>query len=68
MASIVRPALLRQTAITAAVARSATRQVPASVRFTQPAFRQELLKNQTRVAAFHATSKRQLLPPLPRMD
>lgn len=54
MASIARPVLLRQAA---AVSRLSAAPAGPSV----------LLKNTARVAAFHATSRRNLLPPLPRM-
>lgn len=54
MASIARPMLLRQ----AAAASRLSARVPAG-----PSV---LLKNSARVAAFHATSRRNLLPPLPQ--
>ncbi|KAH8906008.1 hypothetical protein BR93DRAFT_723023 [Coniochaeta sp. PMI_546] len=53
MASIARPMLLRQAA-----AASRLSAVPAG-----PSL---LLKNSARVAAFHATSRRNILPPLPQ--
>ncbi|KAL0935279.1 succinate dehydrogenase cytochrome b small subunit [Colletotrichum truncatum] len=54
MASFVRPALLRQTAMAARMAKTG-------------ASRSAFLKNSIRVAAFHNTAKRDLLPVGPRM-
>ncbi|OHE93700.1 CybS protein [Colletotrichum orchidophilum] len=53
MASIVRPALLRQTATAARMAQAAP-------------IRSAFVKNSSRVAAFHTTAKRDLLPVGPR--
>lgn len=53
MASLARPMLQRQAAA-------------ASRLSAAPAGPSLLLKNSARVAAFHATSRRNLLPPLPR--
>ncbi|GJC85061.1 succinate dehydrogenase cytochrome b small subunit [Colletotrichum tofieldiae] len=49
MASIVRPSLLRQTAMAARMAQAAP-------------IRSAFVKNSTRAAAFHTTAKRELLP------
>ena len=71
MASIVRPALLRQTVLASAASRCA-KAAPLALSsgsrsaFCQPATRRFSPGNQTRVAAFHATSQRNLLPPPPR--
>ncbi|KAK6201886.1 membrane anchor subunit of succinate dehydrogenase, Sdh4 [Pestalotiopsis sp. IQ-011] len=51
MASIVRPTLLRQTALAAA----------------RPAVRSAVLKDVARVSAFHASSRKNLLPPGPQV-
>ncbi|KAJ3949440.1 membrane anchor subunit of succinate dehydrogenase, Sdh4 [Colletotrichum fioriniae] len=53
MASIVRPALLRQTATAARMAQATP-------------IRSAFVKNSSRVAAFHTTAKRDLLPVGPR--
>ncbi|KAJ0168925.1 Succinate dehydrogenase [ubiquinone] cytochrome b small subunit, mitochondrial [Colletotrichum tanaceti] len=54
MASIVRPSLLRQTATAARMAHAAP-------------IRSAFVKNSTRAAAFHTTTKRQLLPVGPQV-
>ncbi|KAI1850902.1 hypothetical protein JX265_007227 [Neoarthrinium moseri] len=53
MASIIRPALLRQTAMAAAAAR--------------PAMRSAFVRDAVRVSAFHASSRKNLLPPGPQV-
>ncbi|KAF2970489.1 hypothetical protein GQX73_g3112 [Xylaria multiplex] len=66
MASALRPMLLRQTALSAATRRAAT--VPASAfpsRVTP--FQSTIVKNAGRIAAFHASSRRSLLPPGPQV-
>lgn len=63
MASIFRPALLRQTAL-AASTRQAAR---VSTSFAQQSVRSAILKDSARCAAFHTSSRRSLLPPGPRM-
>ncbi|ETS75233.1 hypothetical protein PFICI_13717 [Pestalotiopsis fici W106-1] len=55
MASIVRPTLLRQTALAAATRRAS------------PAVRSAVLKDVARVSAFHASSRKNLLPPGPQV-
>ncbi|KAK6074074.1 CybS protein [Seiridium cupressi] len=55
MASIVRPALLRQTALAAATRRAT------------PAMRSAVLRDVARVSAFHTSSRKNLLPPGPQV-
>ncbi|KAH8655184.1 CybS-domain-containing protein [Xylariales sp. PMI_506] len=55
MASLARPMLLRQTALA-----TASRQ-------GLPTFRSAILKDTTRVSAFHASSRKNLLPPGPQV-
>ncbi|KAI1414117.1 CybS-domain-containing protein [Hypoxylon sp. FL1857] len=62
MASIIRPTLLRQTALAAATRRSAT-----AAFSRQPLIRPTIAKDVARVAAFHASSRRSLLPPGPQV-
>lgn len=64
MASIMRPTLLRQTALVAASRPTATAVSPACS-FTQQAMR-SALKDSSRAATFHTTARRSLLPPGPR--
>ncbi|KAI2604037.1 CybS-domain-containing protein [Hypoxylon fragiforme] len=62
MASIIRPALLRQTALAASTRRAAT------ATFTrQQLIRPTIAKDAARVAGFHASSRRSLLPPGPQV-
>ncbi|KAI1424899.1 mitochondrial succinate dehydrogenase cytochrome b560 subunit D [Xylaria sp. FL1777] len=65
MASAIRPMLLRQTALSAATRRAATASgfLP---RTTTP-FKSAIAKDAVRVAAFHASSRRSLLPPGPQI-
>ncbi|KAK6829868.1 succinate dehydrogenase iron-sulfur subunit- mitochondrial [Apiospora arundinis] len=63
MASIFRPALLRQTAL-AASTRQAAR---VSTSFAQQSVRSAILKDSARCAAFHTSSRRSLLPPGPQV-
>ncbi|KAF6820786.1 succinate dehydrogenase cytochrome b small subunit [Colletotrichum sojae] len=64
MASFVRPALLRQTAMAARMAKtSASRSA-----FVKPTVQKEFVNNSIRVAAFHNTAKRDLLPVGPLND
>ena len=64
MASIMRPTLLRQTALAAASRRMAIAASP-SCSLTQQAMR-SAFKDSSRVATFHTTTSRSLLPPGPR--
>ncbi|KAI1749798.1 mitochondrial succinate dehydrogenase cytochrome b560 subunit D [Xylaria castorea] len=68
MASALRPMLLRQTALSAATRRAATT-VPASAFLprTTSSFQSPIAKSAMRVAAFHASSRRSLLPPGPQV-
>ncbi|KAL2754972.1 hypothetical protein ACRALDRAFT_1064712 [Sodiomyces alcalophilus JCM 7366] len=61
MASIMRPALLRQTAMAARTAMNPALRSP-----LQPAV-QKVMANAIRASAFHTTSKRDLLPPPPQV-
>ncbi|KAI0450544.1 mitochondrial succinate dehydrogenase cytochrome b560 subunit D [Xylaria acuta] len=66
MASTLRPMLLRQTALSAATRRAAT--VPASAFLSRTTSLQSpIAKSAMRVAAFHASSRRSLLPPGPQV-
>ncbi|KAI1774526.1 CybS-domain-containing protein [Hypoxylon cercidicola] len=62
MASIIRPTLLRQTALAAS-----TRQAATAAFSRQPMIRPAVAKDAARVAAFHASSRRNLLPPGPQV-
>ncbi|KAH7138442.1 mitochondrial succinate dehydrogenase cytochrome b560 subunit D [Dendryphion nanum] len=70
MASVMRPGLLRQACQTSAAsqrmlstfARSST---PLAQQF-RPTFAPSILSKTSRVAAFHATQRQQILPPLPQ--
>ncbi|KAI1314054.1 mitochondrial succinate dehydrogenase cytochrome b560 subunit D [Xylaria venustula] len=66
MASAIRPMLLRQTALSAATRRAATTPASAILSRTAP-FQSSFAKNAVRVAAFHASSRRSLLPPGPQV-
>jgi succinate dehydrogenase (ubiquinone) membrane anchor subunit len=72
MASIMRPSLLRQAYNAPATSQrflsTATRQTSPFVQSAlRPAFaRAALPKPSTRIAAFHATQRQQILPPLPQ--
>jgi succinate dehydrogenase (ubiquinone) membrane anchor subunit len=62
MASIMRPTLLRQAVPTSAashIARPLAQQL-------RPAFQLSAVPKSTRIAAFHATQRTQILPPLPQ--
>ncbi|KAI1765067.1 CybS-domain-containing protein [Hypoxylon sp. FL1150] len=61
MASIIRPTLLRQTALAAS-----TRQATTTA-FSRQVFRPAVTKDVAYVAAFHASSRRNLLPPGPQV-
>ncbi|KAF4854855.1 Succinate dehydrogenase [ubiquinone] cytochrome b small subunit [Colletotrichum siamense] len=63
MASFVRPALLRQTAMAARMAKTGASRSA----FLKPTVQKEFVNNTTRVAAFHTTSKRDLLPVGPQV-
>ena len=60
MASLMRPSVLRQAPAVSQRAMSAFARPTALAQF-KPAF-----QNSTRVAAFHATQRNQILPPLPQ--
>ncbi|KAI0905500.1 mitochondrial succinate dehydrogenase cytochrome b560 subunit D [Ustulina deusta] len=66
MASAIRPMLLRQSALSAAPRRAATVPASAFLSRTTP-FQPAVAKNAVRVAAFHASSRRSLLPPGPQV-
>ncbi|KAI1459917.1 CybS-domain-containing protein [Annulohypoxylon moriforme] len=61
MASIIRPTLLRQTALAASTRRAAT------ATFSSKMIRPTIANDVARVAAFHASSRRSLLPPGPQV-
>lgn len=67
MASIMRPSLIRQ-----AVPKSAASQRMLSTinrplaQQLRPAFQRATIPKSTRIAAFHATQRNQILPPLPQ--
>ncbi|KAH9897564.1 CybS-domain-containing protein [Xylariomycetidae sp. FL2044] len=61
MASIIRPTLLRQTALAA----STRRAVPSTLKNQQ--LPSTIAKDAVRVAAFHASARRNLLPPGPQV-
>jgi succinate dehydrogenase (ubiquinone) membrane anchor subunit len=65
MASIMRPMLLRQTALAAATRQTATAASPVCS-FTQQAMR-SAFKDSSRIVTFHTTSRRSLLPPGPQV-
>ncbi|KAI1378877.1 CybS-domain-containing protein [Hypoxylon crocopeplum] len=64
MASIIRPTLLRQTILTASTRRAATTTATLS---RHQLIRPTVAKDAARVAAFHASSRRNLLPPGPQV-
>lgn len=73
MASAVRPALLRQACnvaptkrMASTVARSTSYASPLSRRPLHSAFVRDALPGASRIAAFHATVRRPILPPLPQ--
>jgi succinate dehydrogenase (ubiquinone) membrane anchor subunit len=79
MASIARPAMLRQTCLAAASKRTFSTKLsasfpainkPAASILSRPvvrnAFVKDALPGAIRVAAFHASGRRPILPPLPR--
>ncbi|RYP10639.1 hypothetical protein DL764_000523 [Monosporascus ibericus] len=63
MASIIRPTLLRQTALSASTRHAASLTNALS---SQP-IRSAVMKDSVRIAAFHASSRRNLLPPGPQI-
>ncbi|KAF3057312.1 Succinate dehydrogenase [ubiquinone] cytochrome b small subunit, mitochondrial [Daldinia childiae] len=63
MASLARPVLLRQTALAAS-----TRRVATTTFSRQQLIRPTISKDVAQVAAFHASSRRNLLPPGPLND
>ncbi|RFU33245.1 hypothetical protein B7463_g3065, partial [Scytalidium lignicola] len=74
MASIVRPAILRQTCLAAASKRAFSNKAvssfpaikqPASI-LSNPALRTSFARDATRVASFHTTSRKAILPPPPQ--
>ncbi|KAI5924044.1 CybS-domain-containing protein [Camillea tinctor] len=69
MASIIRPTLLRQTGLAASITRRAASAAaaPTSIFALNSAFRSTVAKDAMRVAAFHASSRRSLLPPGPQV-
>ncbi|KAI1181841.1 mitochondrial succinate dehydrogenase cytochrome b560 subunit D [Nemania serpens] len=67
MASAIRPLLLRQTALSASVRRTAAT-IPASAFLSKTPFPSSIATNvAARAAAFHASSRRSLLPPGPQV-
>jgi len=63
MASVLRPAIFRQACTTQRLfASPITNARPILAAFTKPAFQQ----TPARIAAFHVTSRRDILPPLPQ--
>ncbi|KAI0595569.1 CybS-domain-containing protein [Biscogniauxia sp. FL1348] len=70
MASIIRPTLFRQTGLAAAAAattRRAAVTAPSASLALNSAVRSTVAKDALRVAAFHASSRRSLLPPGPQV-
>jgi succinate dehydrogenase (ubiquinone) membrane anchor subunit len=72
MASIMRPSLLRQAVQKPATAQrmlstatSSTINRPLAQQL-RPAFQRSAIPASTRIAAFHATQRNQILPPLPQ--
>lgn len=61
MASLMRPSVLRQAPAASQRAMSAFARPTTALAQFKPAF-----QNSTRVAAFHATQRNQILPPLPQ--
>ncbi|KAF2677570.1 succinate dehydrogenase subunit D [Lentithecium fluviatile CBS 122367] len=74
MAFIVRPSLLRQSFASPAAAQrvfstaasSSMRQTSPLVQQLRPAFARTAAPKASRIAAFHATQRQQILPPLPQ--
>ncbi|KAF1974213.1 mitochondrial succinate dehydrogenase cytochrome b560 subunit D [Bimuria novae-zelandiae CBS 107.79] len=74
MASVMRPGLLRQSAATPAVSQrvfstftsSSARQCSPLIQQLRPAFARPAVPKSARIAAFHATQRQQILPPLPQ--
>lgn len=72
MASFIRPSMLRQVGAAAAPAKRtmAVQATPSksvlSSQMARAAFRKETVPSAMRVAAFHNTARRDILPPLPR--
>ncbi|KAI1499052.1 CybS-domain-containing protein [Biscogniauxia marginata] len=67
MASIIRPTLLRQTGLAAATTRRAAVSATSTFCSSNSALRSSVAKDAVRVAAFHASSRRSLLPPGPQV-
>lgn len=63
MASIVRPTLLRQTAL----ATASRRAVAVPTCFSRQALQSVIVRDSKRIAAFHASSRKNLLPPGPQV-
>ncbi|KAH8813238.1 CybS-domain-containing protein [Xylogone sp. PMI_703] len=74
MASIVRPAILRQTCLAAASKRAFSNRAassfpaikPSSSILSNPAIRSSFSRDVARIAAFHTSSRKSILPPLPQ--
>jgi succinate dehydrogenase (ubiquinone) membrane anchor subunit len=71
MASIMRPSLLRQTVQAPAASQRMLSTVTGSTvrplaQQMRPAFQRSAIPASTRIAAFHATQRNQILPPLPQ--
>ncbi|KAF2114705.1 mitochondrial inner membrane protein [Lophiotrema nucula] len=74
MASIMRPGLLRQACQAPAAsqrmlstfASSSVKQSSPFAQHMRPAFARSTIPKSTRIAAFHATQRQQILPPLPQ--
>ncbi|KAJ4358277.1 membrane anchor subunit of succinate dehydrogenase, Sdh4 [Didymosphaeria variabile] len=74
MASIMRPGLLRQGFASPAASQrvfstftsSTARQSSPLIQQLRPAFARSAVPKATRIAAFHATQRQQILPPLPQ--
>ncbi|KAI0102710.1 mitochondrial succinate dehydrogenase cytochrome b560 subunit D [Nemania sp. FL0031] len=71
MASAIRPMLLRQTVLSAATRRATSTTsttMPASAILSRTSFQSApIAKSAARIAAFHASSRRSLLPPGPQV-
>ncbi|KAI1120620.1 mitochondrial succinate dehydrogenase cytochrome b560 subunit D [Nemania abortiva] len=65
MASAIRPTLLRQTILSAATRRATA--IPASAFLSRTSFQSPIAQNAARAAAFHASCRRNLLPPGPQV-
>ncbi|KAF1955340.1 succinate dehydrogenase subunit D [Byssothecium circinans] len=70
MASLMRPALLRQSLATPQASQrvfsTLTRQSSPLAQQLRPAFARSTIPKSTRIAAFHATQRQQILPALPQ--